>query len=505
MTPNETMSMSVAGLDDSDLFFRPAAQPNGHHTSMTFSTPPPLPAGPIKSASHVSQQSVFLYSDEQIEAGISPPTTIGRMKRMKSLGNLPLFQRDFGGTPQDIVRMRRDFEAHRFGMARMRSMTDLMEIPDSTSPVAAAAAHPPMAMMRGQSHGEDDQRWPKSIARDSIFKRNTASLSSKQRIGVGDTKFIGSDMDRSMLSQPGRRLSKNKSMGMIPDLILERGGDHRLFLTPTKAGGEELGSDEDEGLGDNLQDVSSYERFNVILRNHRGYQVSEPGAGHRSPDELLLGQPFERGYRRSYMKMSSQSPQSPQMIMRQSDGWYTQQYSPTVPNGGQWPWAKMYRYQRQESVEERLVPVIACDRNNNINTQRHPSDSTTQHGDVVDGPSREDVVGSVVVVARGRDLKGHFNARSCRSSTSCSRVVRLNHPKQTPLPPPARCVSAEPVSAVLRRSSVERYAMGRKKESGRVESRSMNGSTGGHNHRAFCSPFLLLPPSTYSGSLARSS
>lgn len=469
MTPNETLSMSVlTGLDDSrssttsDLM----GKSNGH-----FSTPPP-----IKSASHVlHQKSVFNYSDDdQMAMMIDPsPHTIGRMKRMKSLGNLPLFQRDFGGTPQDIVRMRRDFEAHRFGMARMKSMTDLMEIPDDDQSHVCSRHSSNRDEMEDQQY---QQRYPKAIARDSIFKRNhTSSMNSKQRIGVGDTKFIGSDLDRSGLMQhPGRRLSKNKSMGMIPDLIAERRYD---LMTPPmlKDSGEEEqpDSDEDEGLGENLLDVTSYEHFDVILRNRRGcYQVSEPG-GQRSPEEMF--RPFERGYRRSYMKMSSQSPQqqqalSPQMIMRQSDGWFSTGGAGAAAPG---QWTKMYRYQRQESVEERLIPVFAYDRNNNTNKQKPHTAAYSSPGagsDVVDGSVMRKMV---------QQEQRQSNASSCcivsgSSTSSRVQVVQkiLKHRQSssassqwlqptTTTTPPKRCVSAEPIGggAALRgRNSVERYA-----------------------------------------------
>lgn len=341
MTPNGTISLSLLidsngePLDDSDdLLFRPGI-------------------GTVKSASHVSQKSVFNYShEEQIIDHHQRTPQQGHnhnhpaMKRMKSLGNLPLFQRDFGGTPQDIVRMRKDFEKHRFGMARMRSMTDLMEIPRS-----AENYDPPPARV------SDEFRFPRTVARDSIFKRNAAALTSKQRnthIGVGDTKFIGGEFEGNSMN--GRKLTKNKSMGMIPDVISER-ARYDFFYAP-KGGGDyhsaEALSDEDEGLGD----VTSYEHFNVILRNQRGYQVSEPGC--RSPEEFLFTKtPFERGFRRSYMKTS---PESPQMLIRQSDGWFAQSSA-----GGQGlpSWAKLYRY--QESVEERLMTV---DRNNNDNQKQ---------------------------------------------------------------------------------------------------------------------------------------
>lgn len=492
MTPNETMSLSTiaaaAGLDDSDTLFRPTAMINKiNNNNNNFATPPQSSS---KSASHVSHKSVFNYSDEEQRMLMdqSPPTTIARMKRMKSLGNLPLFQRDFGGTPQDIVRMRRDFEAHRFGMARMKSMTDLMEIPHAKSPVSSK-----MHQQTDRSSGNDsDQRcFPRSIARDSIFKRNTTNVSSsggnKQRIGVGDTKFIGNqfEFDRSMLDNNkngGRKLSKNKSMGMIPDLLAERGGRYDIYFTPAAGNNLDMSNDqspsdeEDEGLGENLMDVTSYEHFNVILRNRRGYQVSEPG-GTRSPDEM--SRPFERGYRRSYMKMSSVSPQSPQMMLRQSDGWYTQQqqYSP-VGTAGQYPWTtKMHRYQRQESVEERLmVPVFAYDRNNNNNNQNNSIGSHNLKrmtaGRTEDQEDEEDDLRMVMASSKNQNpnpWKRHStNASSCCSSSS-SRVVvnKLNQlslsatatPSALMLSLPKRCVSAEPVGAKRGRSSVERYAM----------------------------------------------
>lgn len=495
MTPNQTMSLSTiaaaAGLDDSDILFRPTAminKINNNDNNNSFATPPQS----SKSASQVSHKSVFNYSDEEQQRMLmdqSPPTTIARMKRMKSLGNLPLFQRDFGGTPQDIVRMRRDFEAHRFGMARMKSMTDLMEIPQAESPVSSK-----MHQQTDRSSGNDsDQRsFPRSVARDSIFKRNTTNLSSsgnKQRIGVGDTKFIGNpfDFDRSMLDSNkngGRKLSKNKSMGMIPDLLAERGGRYDIFFTPAAGNNLDMSNDqspsdeEDEGLGENLMDVTSYEHFNVILRNRRGYQVSEPG-GTRSPDEM--SRPFERGYRRSYMKMSSVSPQSPQMMLRQSDGWYSQQqqqqqqYSP-VGTAGQYPWTtKMHRYQRQESVEERLmVPVFAYDRNNNNQNNSIGSHNLKRRTAARTEDQEDEEEDLRMVMASSKNTnhnqwKRHStNASSCCSSSS-SRVVvnklnQLSLSATAPssalmLPLPKRCVSAEPVTAKRGRSSVERYAM----------------------------------------------
>lgn len=499
LTPNATMSMSILntpGLDDSEMLFRPLNRNN-------ISTPPSA-VGPVKSASYASNKSMFNYSDDQI----NPSQTATPMKRMTSLGNLPLFQRDFGGTPYDIVRMRKDFEAHRFGMARMKSMTDLMEIPKGVgggrmglSPVSSRGYE------GNYYHNSNNSRYPNTIARDSIFKRNNPGLGKSpngkppQRIGIGDTKFIGSDLDRSgggFISQPGRKLSKNKSMGMIPDLILERAiyeHEHYMNSSNRNGGGEPFSDDndeeddeQDEGLGENVMDMTSYERFNVILRNRKGYQVSEPGL--RSPEEIL-GRPFERGYRRSYVKMSSQSSQSPQMMMRQSDGWYTQQYSPGgggAEDGQQYSWNnnnKMNRYPRRnddedeeefEDVEEIAfgAPVfIARDRNNNYYrtsgySLRSSSSSSNGHHHRLSTRSHshhggDQVDGGYPVPDHPSDisLRRPSNTNSCCSGSVRSKVAKLNQLQQQQsmlLTLPKRSVSAEPGAGGRRlaRHSVER-------------------------------------------------
>lgn len=290
-----------------------------------------------------------------------PPPPPAQLVRMKSLGNLPLFQRDFGGTPQDIVRMRRDFETHRFGMARMKSLTDLMEMQEAASPRLSLSPSAPLKSSQRQQNQQqqhqklDDMRFAGSLARDSIFKRNNAngtSSSGGHRIGVGDTKFIGNNHqhDRSALMHANRKLSKNKSMGMIPDLICERGERYDAFRTSKKCAKDEaeVSDDEDDEEED---DVTSYEHFNVVLRG--GYQVSEPGGGgeggaSRRAEEVLGARPFERGYRGSYMRMSSVSPQqSPQMMVRHSDGWHSRQQQQYSPVASHYHWAMMYRYQQR--------------------------------------------------------------------------------------------------------------------------------------------------------------
>lgn len=360
LTPNETMSVSANAsafdYDRGDYFYRP--------------TP-----AQVKSASHVSHRGVFNYSPEEVEMWEqqrylprTPSSQNSQMKRMKSLGNLPLFQRDFGGTPQEMVRMRKDFEAHRFGMARMRSMTDLMEISSES-------------MAKNSNRASDEfPRVQRNVARDSIFKRNPTLDNGQKRaqmMGIGDTKFIGGGELEMNHKGNHRRLSKNKSMGQIPDLISERARydalvgaqrNHQIDGLDENGGDGDEDHDDDCNVGD--WSMTSYEQFNVLLRNRRGYQVSEPGTS-RSPEEMLLSKtPFERGYRRSYMRhQGAQSPQSPQMFIRQSDGgWFTpsggaggaSERSSVASNGNQFPWTqKLYRYQREESVEECLIQPVS--------------------------------------------------------------------------------------------------------------------------------------------------
>lgn len=323
---NLVLKMPPSSPAESDEFMTPNSTFLNTSNPEQYSTPSAefrFPVMKIQSAGNMTNQRVFEfnenYSDEdRDEVDFQRGNGLyqhGELKRMKSLGNLPLFQRDYGGTPQDILRLKQEFEEHRFGLARMRSLTSLNEPDlDEESPKRRSRDKEIMPVNhRSRGINEDNSTIFKK-QQSGNFRKNPTK---RRNFGVGDTKFIGSEDQGITKKDNGRKLAKNSSMGMIPDLISEK-VIYDPFLTPlTDRKYEEQHLEAQQSSEESFSDVdSNVEAAKVTLRkNDRNIIMNATEAN-------LLSTPFERGFRRSYNVKSEITYDRILATLRQSDGFY---------------------------------------------------------------------------------------------------------------------------------------------------------------------------------------
>lgn len=229
----------------------------------------------IQSMSSISSQSNEIPPSAHTENNYEfrTPECLGVI-RMNSLGNLSQYERKFGATPISLQKLKDDFEKRRQTILEQRkSMND-------ASPTIE-------------------------------FKVPKVNGRYRKRIGIGDTKYIGTDVDTP--EQRRYNLTKMKSMGTISDLSSER-VNYDPFLTPllVRKHPSSLHSFEEEHESSESSDSTEPE---VFLRNQPEEQI-------RFINEMgLLRGSFERGYRRSFNKKHDASNQST-IPLRQSDGYF---------------------------------------------------------------------------------------------------------------------------------------------------------------------------------------
>lgn len=230
--------------------------------------------------------------------------SFGAIYRMKSLGNLSQYERSFGDTPKELLKLKEEFERRRFGLARRRSLTNLLA--DDNQEI---------------TEGISDKNAPK---RDSIFTTRASGPINgkyKKKIGIGDTKYIGNDepVDKHY------HLTKMKSLGTIPDLVAER-INYEPFLTPLahRRHPASLHDYRPNGPADSNSSSSDGDDEAVaciVRRNHEHMRFIN--------EISLLRGPFERGFRRSYSKDPNRI-QSPTTPLRQSDGYFQMPHLPVI-------------------------------------------------------------------------------------------------------------------------------------------------------------------------------
>lgn len=271
----------------------------------------------IQSMSSISNRLTEVAED-QVDSGMEEQYTRtpenGNIYRMKSLGSLSQYERAFGATPKTLLKLKEDFENRRIAMlTRRRSLTNLLA---ETSDASDAENVMPSNV------GEFKMPETSPPNRDGIFftaRANQTNGKYKKRIGVGDTKYIGTDFDTP--EQKQYHLTKIKSMGTIPDLLAER-TNYDPFWTPTVArrhpaslhsfDGRTRYSPPFDGRSDGSSDMDEQEDF---LRH-------QPDEHVRFMNEMgLLKGSFERGFRRSYNRKHDQNTKTTTPL-RQSDGYF---------------------------------------------------------------------------------------------------------------------------------------------------------------------------------------
>lgn len=239
--------------------------------------------------------------------------------RMKSLGNLTQDESSFGDTPKELTMLKEEFERRRAGLVRRRSLTNLLA--DTEPDVTDSSAPSPVVSPR----------------KDSIFasKGTIGHNKYRKKFGVGDTKYIGQD-DSIDSNNMLYHLTKIKSVGTIPDVVGEP-VNFEPFLTPITVRRHPVSLHEFRGGTEATSSSSDGDDESAFLEQRN--MAGGVNTSLRFINEVsLLRAPFERGFRRSYVKENQLQTQT-SAPLRQSDGYFK---APLLPG--------MYNQQRPKSA-----------------------------------------------------------------------------------------------------------------------------------------------------------
>uniref|UniRef100_A0A182PB20 C2 NT-type domain-containing protein n=2 Tax=Pyretophorus TaxID=44537 RepID=A0A182PB20_9DIPT len=214
----------------------------------------------IKSMNNLAVPKGTMFSDEEIDhpdggfllagGALDDPhhlTPNLNLSRMKSLGNLSAYEREFGHTPVDLLQSKRDFETRRFSFAKMRSLTDLTG-GDESDDVLVRRRRQLEAEEKGSS---DESKAPSSLQlsppggvelanRFLPFQMRSSFHSGvyRKRSGIGYTRYIGIDDDPAAGSTTANgvlgssNLTKINSLSTLPTVLPGERVNHVPFLTP---------------------------------------------------------------------------------------------------------------------------------------------------------------------------------------------------------------------------------------------------------------------------------
>lgn len=331
--PTLRLKIPTSPESDGEIYSTPNTTANLNDTNGTpfHQTPPNFKITKIQSMGSIPSTSKRRFEemlDEQAEEAkcdtVHEPSKAlpetpanGALYRMKSLGNLTQYESSFGDTPKELIMLKEEFERRRAGLVRRRSLTNLLadaeaDVTDSVSPVV-------------------------SPRKDSIFasKASLGHNKYKKKFGVGDTKYIGQD-DSIDSNNILYHLTKIKSVGTIPDIVGER-VNFEPFLTPITVRRHPVSLHEFRGGGvEGTSSSSDGDDESAFLE-----QRNTAGGANTSlrfiNEVSLLRAPFERGFRRSYVKENKIQAQTANL--RQSDGYFK---APLLPG--------MYNQQRPKSA-----------------------------------------------------------------------------------------------------------------------------------------------------------
>nr|XP_029713777.1 LOW QUALITY PROTEIN: uncharacterized protein LOC109400987 [Aedes albopictus] len=244
----------------------------------------------IKSMNNLSvtKSNIFFPEDDVDCDAVDKNRTIGtpgqqmNLSRMKSLGNLSAYEREFGTTPVDLLKLKKDFELRRFSCAKMKSLTNLNDDNEDA-----------MVQRRKQVSKENvDQKTKNCIdERKTAFQRNGADLPNRfqpfqmrnsfhsgiyrKKAGVGYTRYIGIEDDTP---------SPLTKMNSIPSLSATDRVDHNPFLTPN-IGRKRFST------ASNSPDENDHSPVELRLTRKLAEDVVDSAN--------LLRTPFERNFRKS--------------------------------------------------------------------------------------------------------------------------------------------------------------------------------------------------------------
>lgn len=254
---------------------------------------------------HKKHSQIYVNADhrqtfDQVDSGLDEkyPDSFGAIYRMKSLGNLTQYERAFGDTPKDLLMLKEEFERKRFGLARRKSLTNLLMDNENESIVESIIL---------------------PIKRDSIFTAKTGPINGKykKRIGIGDTKYIGND-EPACNDAKHYQLTKIKSLGTIPmasDRI-----SYEPFLTPEEKRRHPVSLHDyrtSNPVGESTSSSSDGDDDNAVFQ-----RTAQEHLRFMKEVSLLKDGPFERGFRRSYNTKDTHQFVKPTTPLRQSDGYF---------------------------------------------------------------------------------------------------------------------------------------------------------------------------------------
>ncbi|XP_040161561.1 flocculation protein FLO11 isoform X3 [Anopheles arabiensis] len=226
----------------------------------------------IKSMNNLAVPKGAMFSDEEevddqthgyfLAAGGQPDVdhhhhlTPGlNLSRMKSLGNLSAYEREFGHTPVDLLQSKRDFETRRFSFAKMRSLTDLTGGDESDDVLVRRRRQ----LKAEEKSSSDESNAPSSCQLSPLggggggagvelanrflpFQMRSSFHSGvyRKRSGIGYTRYIGIDDDPAAAgggTAPSAtlgpsNLTKINSLSTIPTVLAAERVNHVPFLTP---------------------------------------------------------------------------------------------------------------------------------------------------------------------------------------------------------------------------------------------------------------------------------
>ncbi|XP_053693399.1 uncharacterized protein LOC128741538 [Sabethes cyaneus] len=201
------------------------------------------------------------------------------LSRMKSLGNLSAYEREFGATPVDLLKLKKDFELRRFSFAKMKSLSDLNDDSEDV-----------LVQRRKQVSKETEPPTPSPIEeKKTTFQRNGIDLCNRfqpfqirnsfhsgiyrKKAGIGYTRYIGIEDDSP---------SPLTKMNSIPTLSATDRVNPNPFLTPNIS--RKRFSSSSNSPDENDQ--------SPVEMRHPPVDTVDSGAN-------LLRAPFERNFRKS--------------------------------------------------------------------------------------------------------------------------------------------------------------------------------------------------------------
>uniref|UniRef100_A0A1S4H2D4 C2 NT-type domain-containing protein n=1 Tax=Anopheles gambiae TaxID=7165 RepID=A0A1S4H2D4_ANOGA len=189
--------------------------------------------------------------DEDLHHHLTPGLNLSRMK---SLGNLSAYEREFGHTPVDLLQSKRDFETRRFSFAKMRSLTDLTGGDESDDVLVRRRRQ----LKAEEKSSSDESNGPSSCQLSPLggggggagvelanrflpFQMRSSFHSGvyRKRSGIGYTRYIGIDDDPAATGGTApsatlgpSNLTKINSLSTIPTVLAAERVNHVPFLTP---------------------------------------------------------------------------------------------------------------------------------------------------------------------------------------------------------------------------------------------------------------------------------